>query len=82
MKEANFLQGFEARIRFFGLDERSRIIMTGAWPLIAPRLDEAIEGVLAAAAGMPLMAPIVGNLAIKRCDATILWYGSLMSVES
>src|SRR5258708_29316408 len=59
MKEPAVLDGFEARIRFCGVDERARGVMREAWPLIAPRLGEAIDAVLAAADNMPGMAPVV-----------------------
>ncbi|HEV3372176.1 MAG TPA: globin-coupled sensor protein [Xanthobacteraceae bacterium] len=70
MKESAVLDGFEARVRFFGLDERARRIMQATWPLIAPQLEKAIDAVLAAADDMPTLAPVVAkhrNL-IKRLE--------------
>jgi len=61
MKESDVLDGFEARIQFLGLDERAQSIMKETWPLIAPCLEEAIEGLLAAAGSMPLMAPVIAK---------------------
>jgi methyl-accepting chemotaxis protein len=55
------LDGFEARIRFFGLDERARGIVRETWPVIAPQLEGAIDAVLAAAESMPIMAPVVAK---------------------
>jgi methyl-accepting chemotaxis protein len=61
MKESAVLDGFEARIRFLGLDDRARGVMRETWPLIAPRLAEAIDAVLAAADHMPMMAGLVAK---------------------
>jgi methyl-accepting chemotaxis protein len=70
MKESAVLDGFEARVRFFGLDERARGIMQETWPLIAPQLENAIDAILAAADGMPIMAPVVAKhrSLIKRLE--------------
>jgi methyl-accepting chemotaxis protein len=61
VKESSSIDGFEARIRLFGLDERARGIMKETWPLIAPCLEEEIDGILAAASNMPLMAPMIAQ---------------------
>jgi methyl-accepting chemotaxis protein len=59
MKEAGFIGGFEARIGHFGLDERARNIMRETWPVIAPRLEGAIDEVLAATQVLPHIAEII-----------------------
>jgi methyl-accepting chemotaxis protein len=62
MKESSFLDGFDGRLRFFGQDERTRSLMEETWPLIAPRLAQAIDDILDAAAGnMPLIAPVIAK---------------------
>src|SRR5258708_220370 len=61
MKDSEVLDGFEARVRFFGLDERARSLMQEAWPLIARQLAGAIEAVLDAAGNMPLVAPVIAK---------------------
>jgi methyl-accepting chemotaxis protein len=56
-----FLSGFEARLRLFSLDERARLVMKQAWPVIAPRLDEAIDDILAAAAKLPFISEVIAQ---------------------
>jgi methyl-accepting chemotaxis protein len=72
MKEAGFFEGFEARIRHFGLDERAREVMKEAWPVIAPNLDNAIEEVLTAAGKLPHIAEVVASKRdlIKQLEAS------------
>ena len=56
-----FLSGYDARLRLFSLDERARLIMRQAWPVIAPHLDEAIDDILAAAAKMPFISEVIAQ---------------------
>ncbi len=61
MKDSGFLDGFEARVRFFCLDERAQSLMKEIWPLIAPRVEDAIDDILAAAGNMPLIATAIAE---------------------
>jgi methyl-accepting chemotaxis protein len=61
MPDSGFLDGFEARIRLFCLDERAQSLMKEMWPVIAPRLEEAIDDILAAADKIPHIAPVIAK---------------------
>ena len=67
-----FLPGFEARLELFGLDERARGIIKDTWPLIEPRLDAAIDEILASTKTIPQVAAIVGKHRdlIKRLETS------------
>ena len=56
-----FLSGYEARMRLFGLDERTRKTIRLLWPVIAPHLQEAIDEILAAAAKLPFISEVVAE---------------------
>jgi len=59
-----FVSGFDARRSLFDLDERAREIMKETWPLIAPHLEEAIDGILAGTKNLPH----VGDVVVKNRD--------------
>ncbi len=68
MAGPGFSQGFDARLRLFGLDERARVVLQEIWPVVAPHLDEAIDRILDAMARVPQVASTVaahGNLIRK-----------------
>jgi methyl-accepting chemotaxis protein len=54
-----FLPGFEARLQLFGLDDRARGIIKETWPLVAPRLDAAIDEILASTRTLPQVSQVV-----------------------
>ena len=54
-----FHSGYEARMRLFGLDNRARLIMRQAWPVIAPHLQQAIDEILVAAGNLPFISEVV-----------------------
>src|ERR1700719_320800 len=54
-----FVSGFDARCTLFGIDQRARDLMKQTWPVIAPRLDEAIGDILAGMENMPGVAEIL-----------------------
>src|ERR1700674_898102 len=56
-----FLSGFDARLRLFDLDERARLTMRESWPIIAPRLEQAIDGFLDATASLPFISDVVAQ---------------------
>jgi methyl-accepting chemotaxis protein len=61
MAGPGFLQGFEARLGLFGLDDRARRILKTTWPIIAPHLEPAIAEILAAMTSVPHVANVVGQ---------------------
>ena len=67
-----FLPGFEARLRLFGLDERARSIMKETWPIIAPRLDKAIDDILLATRNLPHISQVIAQHRdlIKQLEAS------------
>src|SRR5262245_36379303 len=58
MSSTELLQGFEARLVLYGLDERAREILRDAWATCAPQLDAAIDEVLVAALCLPHVADV------------------------
>ena len=58
MASTELLQGFEARLALYGLDERARDILRDAWATCAPQLEAAIDDVLVAALCLPHVADV------------------------
>src|SRR5262249_21119251 len=58
MSSTELLQGFEARLVLYGLDERAREILRDAWATCEPQLDAAIDEVLVAALCLPHVADV------------------------
>jgi methyl-accepting chemotaxis protein len=54
-----FLSGFEARLRLFGLDQRTCVALQELWPAIATQIHGAVDEFLAAAAQLPIICDIV-----------------------
>jgi len=54
-----FLPGFQARRALFSLDERAQRLMDEAWPLIAPRLDDAIDAIIAGTRNLPHVSEVI-----------------------
>jgi hypothetical protein len=68
------IQGVESRYRLYELDARARGAIKQIWPTIAPLLDEAVDGILKAASGLPHLAGVVrehGQL-IKKLEVAHL----------
>ena len=61
MASTDQVQAFEARLAVYGLDDRARRLMREIWPLIEPKLEGAIDEVLAAVGRLPLLAEIVAR---------------------
>lgn len=53
------VNAFEERLALHGLDARSRTILAGVWPVIAPCVPDAIDQFLAAARHLPPVGAIV-----------------------
>jgi methyl-accepting chemotaxis protein len=54
-----FLSGFASRRQFFGLDERVTGLMAEIWPVIAPRLSDAIDDVIESSRCMAQVGEVV-----------------------
>jgi len=54
-----FIDGLEARLGHFGLDKHAQTVLRETWPIIAPRLDQAIDDLLAALKRLPHVAAVV-----------------------
>jgi methyl-accepting chemotaxis protein len=61
MTSTQRLQSFEARLALYGLDARARLLVKEAWPLLEPDLERAIDEILAAVRGLPLVGEIVAQ---------------------
>jgi methyl-accepting chemotaxis protein len=61
MTDAAFIEGFGARLWYFGLDEDARKIMRQTWPLIAPNLDKAIDDLLTGVGMLPHVAAVIAR---------------------
>jgi methyl-accepting chemotaxis protein len=61
MATTELLQAFGARLVLYSIDERTRQAVVEAWPVIAPRLDGAIEEILDAAQTLPNVGTIVAK---------------------
>jgi methyl-accepting chemotaxis protein len=59
------VQSFEARLALYALDERARRLARDAWPAIEPKLDRAIDEILAAVGALPQ----VGEFVTRNKDA-------------
>jgi methyl-accepting chemotaxis protein len=53
------IQGVESRYRLYELDARSRRAVKLIWPLIAPHIDKAVDGILDVAAELPHLASVI-----------------------
>ncbi len=72
------IQGVESRYRLYELDARARGAIKQIWPTIAPHLDEAVDGILKAASGLPHLAgvvrehgPLIKKLEIAHLEALL-----------
>src|SRR5262245_3837423 len=72
MQSPGFLQGFQARLEHFGLDEQARATLRDTWPVIAPHVPGAIEALIAATDHLPHVAKVVGEHGqlIRRLEAS------------
>jgi methyl-accepting chemotaxis protein len=61
MTSTQRVQSFEARLALYGLDARARHIVKEAWPLIEPHLERAIDEILTAVRGLPLVGEVVAQ---------------------
>jgi len=61
MTPTELLQAFEARLGLYNLDDRARSIITETWPAIAPKLDPAIDAMLAATKKLPHIGAIIAQ---------------------
>ena len=59
MASTDFVQSFEARLALYSLDDRARVLVKEAWPLIEPTLDRAIDEILIAVRALPHVGDIV-----------------------
>jgi methyl-accepting chemotaxis protein len=64
MPPTELVQAFEARLALYSIDDRARRIIKEAWPVIAPNLERAIDEILVATAGLPL----IGNIITQNRD--------------
>jgi methyl-accepting chemotaxis protein len=59
MASTERVQAFEARLALYNLDDRARRVLSETWPLIAPNLENAIDGILAVVRALPRIGEIV-----------------------
>jgi methyl-accepting chemotaxis protein len=59
MAPIDLVQAFEARLKMYSLDDRARRILAECWPLIEPKLDQAIDEILVVVRVLPRIGEIV-----------------------
>jgi methyl-accepting chemotaxis protein len=55
------IEGFQARLTLYDIDEQARSVMQETWTVIAPLLERAIDEFLVTAVKMPRIAEIIGQ---------------------
>jgi methyl-accepting chemotaxis protein len=61
MKQTDPVQAFEARLKLYSLDDRSRQVLAETWPLVEPVLDQAIAEILDVIRVLPRVGEIVNR---------------------
>ena len=61
MTNSPFIDGFEARVGHFGLDEDARRVLQETWPIIAPNLDAAIDALLSSVGRLSHVAAVLAS---------------------
>src|ERR1700676_3755401 len=59
MVSTEFVQAFEARLKLYSLNDRARRILAESWPVIEPRLDQAVDEILMVLRVLPRIGDIV-----------------------
>ena len=59
MKTIDQVQAFEARLALYSIDDRVRRLVVESWPVVAPRLEGAIDEILLALRGLPNVGGLV-----------------------
>src|ERR1700691_4451061 len=65
---------YEARLAMHRIDERTRSVLAETWPLLAPHIQETIDAVIVAIAGLPGIGKVAAENkeTIKRLEVAHL----------
>ena len=61
MTPTESVPSFQARLSLYKIDDRVRSVMAETWPIIAPTLERAIDGIVAAVADLPNIGATVAR---------------------